>query len=203
MLVVDQFEEVFTACRGEQERAAFLEGIADLVGRGGTTVVVVALRADFYGRCAAYPRFAALLSANHILVGPMERDELASAIEMPAAQAGLGVERELVGALVGDTAGEPGALPLLQARRSSSGACGTTAPFASARIERPEDCVARSRAWPRAPTGSWASRSAVWREGSCSALPPMTAAPSSVAVCHSTTSTWIATRRLGGWSRPH
>ena len=101
VLVVDQFEEVFTACRDEQERAAFLEGIADLVGRGGTTVVVVALRADFYGRCAAYARFAALLSANHILVGPMERDEIASAIEMPAAQAGLGVERELVGATRG------------------------------------------------------------------------------------------------------
>ena len=76
-------------------------------------LVVVALRADFYGRLAAYPRFAELLSGSHALVGAMDREELRQAIEQPAAHAGLEVERPLVDALVSDVAGEPGGLPLL------------------------------------------------------------------------------------------
>jgi WD40 repeat protein len=54
-----------------------------------------------------------MLSASHLLVGPMDRGELARAIEQPAARAGLEVERPLVEALVSDVAGEPGGLPLL------------------------------------------------------------------------------------------
>src|ERR1019366_6678276 len=76
-------------------------------------LVVVSLRADFYGRLAPYPRFAKLLSGSHVLVGPMDRDELARAIEQPAARARLELERTLVDALVSDVAGEPGGLPLL------------------------------------------------------------------------------------------
>jgi WD40 repeat protein len=75
--------------------------------------VVVALRADFYGRFSEHPRFGELLSANHVLVGQMERGDLARAIELPADRAGLEVERPLVEALVTDVAEEPGALPLL------------------------------------------------------------------------------------------
>jgi WD40 repeat protein len=111
VLVVDQFEELFTACTDETARgelAAQLAGIAR--ERGGVVVVV---RADFYGRCAAYPELAALLGANHVLVGPMTRDELARAIERPAQRAGLSVEPELVEALLADVEGRPGALPLL------------------------------------------------------------------------------------------
>ena len=55
-------------------------------------VVLVSLRADFYGRLVSYPRFALLLSRSHVLVGPMGREELARAIERPAAQAGLELE---------------------------------------------------------------------------------------------------------------
>ena len=80
---------------------------------GSGSVVVLALRADFYGRCAAYPELATLLGANHVLVGPMQRDELRRAIELPAQRAGLRVERELVERLLADAEDEPGALPLL------------------------------------------------------------------------------------------
>ena len=51
--------------------------------RGGVVVVVV--RADFYGHCAAYPEFSRALGANHVLVGAMSRDELRRAIERPGA----------------------------------------------------------------------------------------------------------------------
>jgi WD40 repeat protein/DNA-binding SARP family transcriptional activator len=111
LLAVDQLEEAFTTCRDEAERAAFFD---ELVRRArDSTVVLVALRADFYGRCAAYPEFASLLSSNHVLLGAMRRDELAHAIEGPAERAGLQVERDLVDLIVGDVADEPGALPLL------------------------------------------------------------------------------------------
>jgi WD40 repeat protein/DNA-binding SARP family transcriptional activator len=111
LLAVDQLEEAFTTCRDDDERGAFFAELTSRAHDG--TAVLVALRADFYGRCAAYPEFASLLSANHVLLGAMRRDELAHAIEGPAERAGLHAERELVEALVGDVAGEPGALPLL------------------------------------------------------------------------------------------
>ena len=74
---------------------------------------MVALRADFYGRFAAYPGLAELLGANHVLVGPMQASELRRAVELPAGRVGLRVEPELADALVDDVDGEPGALPLL------------------------------------------------------------------------------------------
>ena len=78
-------------------------------------MVVLAIRADFYARCAEHAELSTLVSANQVLVGPMRRDELRRAIELPARRAGLRVEPRLVSALVGDVAAEPGGLPLLSA----------------------------------------------------------------------------------------
>jgi WD40 repeat protein/DNA-binding SARP family transcriptional activator len=116
VLAVDQFEEAFTACRDEQERAAFLAALVDLArDRDQRVLVLIALRADFYGRCAAHAELADLVSADHVLVGPMRRDELRRAIELPARQVGLRVEPALTDALVADVLDEPGGLPLLSA----------------------------------------------------------------------------------------
>ncbi|HLL92512.1 MAG TPA: AAA family ATPase, partial [Solirubrobacteraceae bacterium] len=114
VIAVDQLEELFTVCDLEEERAAFLEQLVAAARDGERRALVVcSLRADFYGRLASFPAFAELLSASHVLVAPMDRDELARAIEQPASRAGLEVERALVDALVFDLAGEPGGLPLL------------------------------------------------------------------------------------------
>jgi len=114
VLAVDQLEELFTVCEHEDERVGFLEQLAAAAcDTERRVLVLLALRGDFYGRCASYARFAQLLSSSHVLVGPMRREELARAIELPAARAGLDVERALVDDLVGDVAGEPGGLPLL------------------------------------------------------------------------------------------
>jgi WD40 repeat protein len=114
LLVVDQFEEVFTACADETERAAFLAALADAANRsrGGVTLVL-AIRADHYGRCAENPALAELLGANHVLVGPMTGDEYRRAIEQPARRVGVHVEPALTEALVAEVGDEPGALPLL------------------------------------------------------------------------------------------
>jgi WD40 repeat protein len=114
LLAVDQLEELFTACRSDTERVAFVDTLARAAADpGGRAVVVVALRADFYGRFAANPGLAELLGANHVLVGPMQASELRRAIELPAGRVGLRVEPELADGLVDDVEGEPGALPLL------------------------------------------------------------------------------------------
>ena len=114
LLVVDQFEETFTVCADETERAAFVDALVETVSqRDGRVGAVLTLRADFYGRCAEDPRLADLLGSNNVLVGSMTPDEYRRAIELPAARVGVHVEPGLTEALVAEVVDEPGALPLL------------------------------------------------------------------------------------------
>jgi Protein kinase domain len=110
LLVVDQLEEVFTLCRDEAERMVFLDA---LTRPAPHETVVIATRADFYGRFAALPALATQLADNHVLVGPMKPEDLRRAIELPARRAGLRIEPALVDALAADVVDEPGGLPLL------------------------------------------------------------------------------------------
>jgi WD40 repeat protein/DNA-binding SARP family transcriptional activator len=114
VLAVDQFEEVFTTCADDAERTAFFDALtsAALVPDGAVSVVL-AMRADYYGRCADHRALASLLAASQILVGPMNEPELRRAIELPPDRAGLTVEDPLTDALVADSVGQPGGLPLL------------------------------------------------------------------------------------------
>jgi class 3 adenylate cyclase/WD40 repeat protein/energy-coupling factor transporter ATP-binding protein EcfA2 len=108
IVVIDQFEEVFTA--GEEEQDRFIGLIAE--ARPGMKVVV-AVRADQYERCASYPRLARQLAADQVLVGPLRGEEIARITRHPAERVGLRVESGLVEALVEDLGAEPGAMPLL------------------------------------------------------------------------------------------
>jgi WD40 repeat protein/DNA-binding SARP family transcriptional activator len=113
LLVVDQFEEVFTTCRDEVERTAFLAALTEAAWADSFVTVLVAIRADYYGHCAAAPDLASLLAANHVLVGPMRQDELRRAVELPAHRAGLHLEPGLSAAMTAEVADQPGGLPLL------------------------------------------------------------------------------------------
>ena len=114
LVVVDQFEEVFTTCRDEEERTRFLSGLSAAGGDpDGRATVIIAIRADFYGRCAEDAELAELLGANHVLVGLMIADEYRRAIEQPALRVGVHVEPALTEALLAEVLDEPGALPLL------------------------------------------------------------------------------------------
>jgi TIR domain/Leucine rich repeat len=115
LLLVDQFEEVFTLCPDEGARKAVIDNLvyAGTVA-GGQAVVVLTVRADFVGRCASYAALAAALSDRQALVGPMTEDELRRAIERPAYLAGCEPVPGLVDVLFQDVQGQPGALPLLQ-----------------------------------------------------------------------------------------
>ncbi|MEV6771405.1 WD40 repeat domain-containing protein [Nocardia sp. NPDC051030] len=124
LLIIDQFEELFTTCRDENEREAFLTALDDYATRTDDPIsVVIALRADFYAHCLNYLILQTALEQHSFLLGPMRMDELAQAISGPARAAGLELEpgleelviTELCGA--GDHHGrrsyDPGALPLL------------------------------------------------------------------------------------------
>jgi WD40 repeat protein len=114
LLLVDQFEEVFTLCQDEGERRQFIRALHGLAGDAdGRAAVVLGIRADFYARCADHPELAAAIQDNQALVGPMTQSELRRSIEDPAARAGLRLEPGLVETVLGELGDEPGPLPLL------------------------------------------------------------------------------------------
>jgi hypothetical protein len=113
LLLVDQFEEIFTDCSHEEQRRAFIRAVAGVASDVTQASVVLGIRADFYAHCAAYPELATLLQDRQVMVGPMSTDEFKEAITAPAAQAGLVLEPGLTETVLGDLAEEPGSLPLL------------------------------------------------------------------------------------------
>jgi len=113
VVAVDQFEELFADAVSEQERRAFVHALVEAAWDPERRVIVLlALRADHFGRLTSYPQLADL-AGSHVLIGGMSRTELRRAVRKPAELAGLDVEQELVDALVDDVAGETGGLPLL------------------------------------------------------------------------------------------
>ncbi|HEU5362183.1 MAG TPA: BTAD domain-containing putative transcriptional regulator [Gaiellaceae bacterium] len=115
VLAADQFEEIFADAVGEADRRALVGALVEAAwDPERRALVLLALRADFFGRLAPYVELADLVGANQALLGPLSAAELRRAIERPAARVGLDVEPVLVDALVDDVAGEPGGLPLLQ-----------------------------------------------------------------------------------------
>ena len=120
--MVDQLEEIFTACQDEAEQQRFITAICALAG---PAVVVLALRADFYDRALRYPELAGALQERQVVLVPMTRQEVRRAIVEPARLARLEVADGLVELLLSDLAprsadGSPagagheaGALPLL------------------------------------------------------------------------------------------
>jgi DNA-binding SARP family transcriptional activator/basic membrane lipoprotein Med (substrate-binding protein (PBP1-ABC) superfamily) len=114
LLVIDQFEELFTLA-DEQPRREFLAFIARAVNEPESQIsVLVALRADYYDRPLLYPDFAKVFTPGVVNALPMTSAELESAVIGPAERAGVSVEPGLVAALVADAADRPGTLPLLE-----------------------------------------------------------------------------------------
>ncbi|TWP50560.1 hypothetical protein FKR81_20560 [Lentzea tibetensis] len=114
LLIVDQFEELFTLCADPIVRGEFVAGLAELAARpGADNRVVIGVRADFYARCTELPDLATLLAEASVPVPPLNDDELREAITKPAHQAGLTVERALVTKILADAGGQSGALPLV------------------------------------------------------------------------------------------
>ncbi len=120
LLLIDQFEELFTLCRDEGERRAFIDNLMTAASEpGGTVFVLIALRADFYPHCGPYADLREALARLQTYLGPMSTDGLRRAIEEPASRGKWDLEPGLVEVLLNDLGtdggqtAEPGALPLL------------------------------------------------------------------------------------------
>lgn len=123
LVIIDQFEEVFTDCHDEQRRRTLVARLLQECGAGSDTVAVLGLRADFYAQTTRIADLVEVLQRHQIVVGPMDEAGLRRTIEEPAHRAGLALEEGLVEVLlqavaplapVGpEGAHEPGALPLL------------------------------------------------------------------------------------------
>ena len=108
LVVVDQFEELFTVCADADLRERFIDALLRL-----RCAVAIGMRADLYGRLSGHAALARAIASSQLLLASMTTDELARAVTEPARLAGLKLEAGLVELVLRDVAAEPGALPLL------------------------------------------------------------------------------------------
>ncbi|MET9263342.1 ABC transporter ATP-binding protein [Amycolatopsis sp. NPDC004079] len=112
LVVVDQFEEVFTACQDRDERDLFIAALLHAAQTATSrTRVVLGVRSDFSVNCAQHPLLADALTDAQMLLDPMSAQQLRQAIVQPAAQSGVTVEAALLAAVIADAGGQAGALP--------------------------------------------------------------------------------------------
>ncbi|WP_412078658.1 helix-turn-helix domain-containing protein [Streptomyces xanthophaeus] len=108
VLIVDQFEELFTLCPDEEERSAFVRVLRAVATAGPDTagldpaVVVLGVRADFSGSCLDLPELASVFTEGLFVLPPMSVAELRESITRPAELAGLTLEPGLVPLLLRD-----------------------------------------------------------------------------------------------------
>ncbi len=115
LLVIDQFEELFTLVDDHSVHRRFLDALlVALDDPHGRVTVVVTLRADFYDRPLLHPAFGARLGEAVVNVTPLSANELEEAASRPAVEGGVTLEPSMLGRLISDVVDHPGALPMFQ-----------------------------------------------------------------------------------------
>jgi WD40 repeat protein/serine/threonine protein kinase len=115
LLIVDQFEGLFTLVGDEGLRMKFITLISEAVSNPHSRVrIILGLSADYYDRPLQYPQLAELMRACTEVIIPMSPQQLEKTIVEPAKRIGLNFETGLVSQIVQDVYNRPGALPLLQ-----------------------------------------------------------------------------------------
>ena len=115
LLVIDQFEELFTLTHDEVARNRLLSALVNLANdERSDTRAVITLRADFFDRPLQYPEFGELLKQGIVPLTVPTDDELIDAIKRPAEIVGASWEPGLPEQILADVSGSPGTLPLLQ-----------------------------------------------------------------------------------------
>jgi basic membrane lipoprotein Med (substrate-binding protein (PBP1-ABC) superfamily)/DNA-binding SARP family transcriptional activator len=115
VLVLDQFEEVFTLVPEADEQHRIVEGLERaLRERPRELRLVVALRADHFDRPLTHTGFGRRLVAGTVGVLPLTPEQLEAAASGPARRAGLTIEPALLAELLRDVTDQPGGLPLFQ-----------------------------------------------------------------------------------------
>ena len=115
VVLVDQFEEVYSLCKDKQERIIFIENLIHAASdSAGYVSVIITLRSDFLSETQRHPALNQVIAARGVIVPAMSEDELRRAITKPAENAGHPLDEAVVTLLLKDTEGREGALPLLQ-----------------------------------------------------------------------------------------
>lgn len=115
LLVIDQFEELFSLTPDDDTRRLFLDSLVTLGSDARSRVrTVVTLRADFFDRPLDHPDFGDLIRRGLVTVSMPDQDSLALMVSQPARQAGFDLEPGLVSEVVRDVMEQPGGLPLMQ-----------------------------------------------------------------------------------------
>lgn len=118
LLIIDQFEEVFTLCQGpqaERDRHRFFNALLTAQKEAGDCLtIVLVIRADFFNKCSLYTNLATQIEQNLVTVTPLTYEQIKSSILKPAEKVGLVCEPNLVYNILLDIVGAPGELPLLQ-----------------------------------------------------------------------------------------
>jgi hypothetical protein len=115
VLIVDQFEEVFTKAKSEDDQRAFINFVTQVANEPPSRLIlIIALRSEFLLQAAGYPAFQKLVGARGLALQPMEANELARAIVLPALETGTHIEPALLARLINDVQGDPSMLPKLQ-----------------------------------------------------------------------------------------
>lgn len=115
VIVVDQFEEIFTLVSDPAVRDAYITCLVTAATDPLSRVrVVLTLRADFFHQLLAQPLLGPIMSRVHLALAPLDADGIRLAIVEPAALVGLEFEPGLPERIVADLDGQPGSLPLLQ-----------------------------------------------------------------------------------------
>jgi Novel STAND NTPase 1 len=115
LVVVDQFEEIYTLVADEEVRRRFLDELLATSSRTGSKAnVALTLRGDFVGKALAYRPLSDRLQDAQVNLGPMARNELEHAVVRPAERTHLEFEPGLISRILNDVGDEPGNLPLLE-----------------------------------------------------------------------------------------
>jgi DNA-binding SARP family transcriptional activator len=115
LLVVDQFEELYTLTQVDDERRRFARNLVEAVEDPEVRLtVLVTLRADLFDRPLDDPGLAGPLVAGLVSVPPLTPSQLEAAAVQPAAGVGVSVDPQLAAELISAVANQPGALPLFE-----------------------------------------------------------------------------------------
>ncbi|MBK8905449.1 MAG: WD40 repeat domain-containing protein [Anaerolineaceae bacterium] len=111
LLVIDQFEELFSQCKDKDQREMFIANVAAVAQPN--CKIIIAVRADFYAACLRYEPLRRVLKEGQEPLGSMRGEELRAVILEPAAKGKWKVQEGLTEQLLEDVGQEPGVLPLL------------------------------------------------------------------------------------------
>ncbi|MFZ4556566.1 MAG: SUMF1/EgtB/PvdO family nonheme iron enzyme [Pseudanabaena sp.] len=115
LLVVDQFEELFTVCTNEEERKEFIQLLAEGCDREGRLTIITTMRADFVEQALQYTALAKLIQRDRAFwLVPLEPSEIREVISAPTKMQGYEIDEGLLEVICQDVEAERDSLPLLE-----------------------------------------------------------------------------------------